>query len=103
MIGGLIYFSQDHGSITGELVNCWTEDYGEDYGDYPFATIVLKNFTNDGSIDDFDNRFVFANYYPELINLEKGKTYTFSYHKESRASDVTPITYYDVWILDNIN
>jgi len=92
----------EHGSITGEFVSASHRGYGELCGQYPFTVVYLNNYSVDGSIDDWDNRFQFGNQFTEVDNCIIGQTYKFNYHKESRSADSDASVTIEYYVLDSI-
>jgi len=77
------------GSVTGELVSYEIRPINYDLQTYPWTRIVLKNYTVNGGIGDWDNKFYFDGEYPEVDNLVIGNIYEFVYKQGSRPSDTT--------------
>ena len=98
----VIYFLTPRGSVTGEFVSAEHRGFGDFCGQYPFTSIVLKDYSVDGDIDDWDNRFRFGNQYSNVDNLKPGQRIKINYHQESRGSDTTSGDTIYYWVIDNI-
>ena len=98
----VVYILTPRGSITGEFVSATHRGFGDYCGQYPFTSIILKNYSVDGDIDIWDGRFYFGNQFSDVDNLKSGQKIKINYHQESRGSDTTPITNIDYWVIDSI-
>jgi hypothetical protein len=99
--GGWEWLTCERGEIIGEFVSGETEGYGEFCGQYPFTSLKLKNYTVNGEIEPWGNRFHFGNKISYLDDLEPGFVYVFYYHETSRMSDASPGESISYYVLDD--
>jgi hypothetical protein len=98
--GGWEWLTCERGEIIGEFVNGETEGFGDFCGQYPFTTLKLRNYTVDGEISAWSDRFHFGNQINFLDELIPGVCYVFYYHETSRPADTSPGEMINYYVLD---